>query len=346
MTPMSIFSTPPSIATTRPWFRRFLCGRARFVGIDIGVDQVRCATFGVNRESTVASEASELRWLSQTEFTVPVDPKLPPPPDWVEIVVEQLRTRLPRCVDGEQINAVVSLPVPWIHYETCVDSELEVRQTQCDAMFSASIFQSNAHLTSWPIAADKEHCVVAATAESAACRVAEVITDIGYRVSAILPHGVALLRAASALTSLEPSIALLLDMSGGLVAVGNGSGCGLCRNLPACDPNSQEPIYLEQMEPWLQEIASELNATCRYAARSGKSLDPETPVLISGDAAMVPGVDVAIATMSGRPVATWQAANAMRLPHRPPSDDPALAVSHSLAYCGFRNSESHWRRDR
>lgn len=343
----------PSVSSGVPWLRRIVRDKTRYVGIDVAVDQVRVATFGIQQDSQAGTDHAAFQWLSQSEFKLPIDPRLPPPPDWVDLVVECLSDQLPRCVDGDRNAAVVSLPIPWIHYQTTAEADISASQCQCDAMFAASIFQSNAHLTKWKLATDREQYVVAATAETAACRIAEAISSVGYRVQKILPHGVALLQAAPSLTSLTPSALVLLELSGSLVAMQNDSGCGLCRNLPSCDLASGERIYLEQIEPWLQEIATEVNATCRYVARlSGDGeIDSESPILICGRAAQIQGVDAAIATMLGRPVATWRYAGHSRpRSHQVGVDDrsldSSLAVSLSLAYCGIQSTESDPRAAR
>ncbi len=333
-----------SVSSGIPWLRRFVRDKTRYVGVDVGVDHVRVATFGTKHDSQGGADRAAFSWLSQSEFPLPVDPQLPPQPDWVDLVVDCLRDRLPRCVDGELSAAVVALPIPWIHYQTTVEADISTSQSQCDAMFATSIFRSNAHLTKWRVTADKEQYVVAATAESAACRIAEVISEVGYRVQNILPHGIALLQAASPLTSMTPSAVCLLELSGSLVAMQNEYGCGLCRNLPACDLATGERIYLEQIEPWLQEIATEVNATCRYAARLSGGLDAQSPVLICGRAAQIQGVDAAIATMLGRPVATWRYVGRSRPRHHQlgldaQSVDSSSAVSLSLAYCAIQVTE-------
>ncbi len=341
----------PSVSPGMLWLRRIVRDKTRYVGVDVGVDHVRVATFGIKQDSQGGPGRAAFSWLSQAEFQLPVDPRLPPQPDWVDLVVECLRDRLPRCVDGERNVAVVSLPIPWIHYQTTAEADVSTSQSQCNAMFATSIFQSNAHLTKWKVAAENEQYVVAATAESAACRVAAAISDVGYRVQSILPHGVALLQAAPTLTSLAPSAVLLLELSGSLVAMQNQTGCGLCRNLPACELAISEPIYLQQIEPWLQEIATEVNATCRYAARLSGGLEAQSPILICGRAAQIEGVDAAIATMLGRPVATWRYAGRSRPRHHQSrldskSLDSSLAVSLSLAYCGIQGTQSTRRHAR
>jgi hypothetical protein len=254
-------------------------------------------------------------------------------------------------VDADHNHAVISLPLPWIHYQTTSESEIAATQSGCDAMFAASIFQSTAHLSRWPVVAGKDQYLLAATAESAACRIAESIAGIGYHVQAILPHGVALLGAAPTLTSLTPSAVLLLELSGGLVALRNDDGCGLCRNLPACSiPAGQQP-FLEEIEPWLQEITSEFNATSRYAARLSGEVDRQSPILICGRAGHIQGMDAALATMLGRPVAVWRYAGRAR-PHchasilDPNHSDANIAVSLSLACCGLQSLTTAGRRER
>lgn len=323
-----------------PWLRQMVRKKTRYVGIDVGIDQVRVATFGIKQSSARSHDDVACSWLSQSEFQLPIDPQSPPPRNWVDLVVECLEDRLPRCVDGERNDAVVSLPIPWVHYQTATESDIATSQSQCDAMFTSSIFQSPAHLTNWRVTSETAQYVIAATAESAACRIAGAITSVGYRVQNILPHGVALLMAAPSLTTLKTTAVLMLELAGSLVAMRNEHGCGLCRNLPACESTNSENLYLDQIEPWLADIASELDATCRYVERLSGSSDNESPILLCGRAAQIQGVDEALASMLGRPVAAWRYVGRTR-PHnhqtgtKGKSLDASLAVSLSLAYCGI-----------
>jgi len=332
------------------WQRPLTRNHTRYVGIDIGIDRVNVATFGARHDRTPTSTGNPaLRWLSQSEFQLPVDPQAAPQPDWVDRVVECLSERLPRCVDGDRNIAVVALPTPWIHYQTTPKTEIQASQSQCDSMFATSIFQSDAHLSKWPVVTGTDQYVIAATAESAACRIAEAIASVGYHVQRILPHGVALLHAAPMLTSMTPSAVLLLELSGGLIALSNENGCGLCRNLLACGTPTGEQHYLDEIEPWLQDIATEVSATSRYVARLNGPIDTQSPILICGRAAHINGVDEAMASMLGRPVATWRYAGRSR-PRRQASildsqrSDSGMAVSLSLACCGIEGSAAARRR--
>lgn len=330
------------------WLSRWTRDKTRYVGIDVGIDHVKIATFGSDSDTAPSADGKPaIGWLSRSEFALPVDPHAPPQPDWVDVVAECLSDRLPRCVDGDRNVAVAALPIPWVHYQTTPESEIASAQSQCDSMFTGSIFQSSAHLSKWPVVEGKEY-VIAATAESAACRIAESINGVGFHVDAILPHGVALLQAAPALTSLKPSAVLLLEPSGGMVALRNENSCGLCRNLPACDGPISEQPYLDELQPWLQEIAMEVNATSRYVARMSGTVDRESTVLICGRAAELNGVDSAMASMLGRPVAVWKYAGRTR-PRRISSSvesDSSMAVSLSLACCGIQSSSATGRSER
>lgn len=322
------------------WFRPRR-DRAKYVGIDIGVDRVRVATFGVPNQGT-----RSLRWVSQSEFALPIDVEEAPDPSWVDVVAHELRERLPRCVDGDLCNAVVALPSSWIHYQTTSTADLEATKSQCDSIFSQSIFQSPAHSVDWPIVVGKDQMMVAATAEHAACEIARSISSVGYRVNGIMPHGLSLLHNAAALTMIKPSAVLLLEFTGSLIAFSDGTGrCGLCRNLPACHlPLSSSP-FADEMEPWLQDIANEIKATTRFVRRLGNQRDNATPVLICGSAASVPGVDEMLASLLGQPVATWRYAGRMRPRNRSVEEsahanDSELALSLSLACMASQTGRS------
>jgi hypothetical protein len=219
----------------------------------------------------------------------------------------------------------------------------------CDAMFAASIFQCKAHVSRWPLVNGGDQYLMAATAESAARRVAEAIARIGYDIQGILPHGVALLHAAPRLTSITPAAVVVLELAGGMVAVGNETGCGLSRHLPACSRSARELPLLEEIEPWLGEVASEVQATLRYASRLSGPHDSQRPILVCGRAAQVPGIDASLASLLGRPVAVWRYAGRTR-PDRlasilapnqaeatPNQAEATLAVSLSLACCGLQS---------
>ncbi len=334
-------TTPSSYRSRRSWLQRLSPSSTNYVGIDIGVDYVKVATLGEKRDSVRSSRSSEIGWLSRAEFPLPIDPSVPPSPEWVDIVADVLEQRLPRCVDDEFNFAVLSLPATWIHYQTTPKAELGATKSQCDEMFGASIFQSDAHLSAWPAVGGKDHLVVAATADSAARQIADAVANTGYDVQGILPHGVALLMAAPALTSLTPWAVLLLERTGGMVAMRNELGCGMCRNLPACPIASDEPLFLDEIEPWLANIASEVEATQRYTSRLSGEQDKDSPILVCGRTAQMAGVDVALATVLGRPVATWRYGGRHRPSQSAPLLDPqhsdaSMAVAISLACCSLQ----------
>jgi hypothetical protein len=345
-------ATRSSAADSIPLLRRFSSGCTRYVGIDVGIDRVNVSVLGSASDSPKSRTAKKsCGWISQSEFRLPVDPQAPIRPDWVDLVADCLADRLPRCVEGDRNNAVIALPTPWIHYQTTSQAELVASQNQCDAMFSTSIFQSGAHIARWPVVTGKSQYMIAAISEAAARRVAESIASVGYRVRNILPHGVALVHAASSLTSLAPSAVLLLETSGGLIAARDEYGCGLCRTLPPCRVQPSGHYYLDELEPWLQLIASEIKATSRYVSRLNGPVTAESPVLICGGAATIDGVDAALASMLGRPVATWRYAGRLRPSGQQPDSDPrrsdaANAVSLSLAFCGMQSPKATARARR
>ena len=311
------------------------------VGIDIGIDSVKVATFGSHSDS----RTSNVQWSAQSEFSLPIDPQAPPPDNWLTSVLERLQERLPRCVPGNENQAWISLPLPWVHYQTSDASELDASRAQCDDMFQTSLFRSDAHCAHWTIGASSETFVVAASARDAALRIANQIGSNGYIVNGIVPHGVALISTAKTLTSLEPAAVLLLEPTGGLVALRNGSTTGLCRALPAIrhgDPNNPT---LDVLEPWLREVAREVNATIRFASRHGGRVDAEEPILICGRVANRKGVDTDLASLLRRPIATWRYAGRNRPANQssifdPRSSDSNTAVALSLASYGLIQSEA------
>lgn len=337
---------------SRPMSRRPV-----LVGIDIGIDRVQVATLGYLRNAEGKRQSSMLGWLSQSQFPVAIDPHAPPPEDWVETVLAALREKLPRCTDGANNVAVVSLPIPWIHYQTTTGIEFQRSRKQCDALFASSLFHSSAQVASWPLVPGADQLNLAATSASAAYRVAETIADVGYRVAGIFPPGLALVHAAPALAMIRPSAVLLLEFSGSVIAMANQRSCGMTRNLPACDIalKDTDQLYLDTVEPWLHELLEQVTATRRYVARlhrgSDDPLDENAPLLICGRAAQIEGIDSALASILGSPVASWHYAgktrpgrHACQVPFSPTSlnepgnvgdsTDCDLAVSLSLAYYG------------
>lgn len=306
----------------------------RFVGIDIGSREVRVSSVG----SSNADRYNVLQWDSRSRFELPIDPLRPPTTDLVDLVCDSLIEHLPRCVDGDRDFAAVSLPPSWIHYETASGNELDAVQTSCDAMFEKSVFRSAAHLCHWPICEDKPLSVVAATAESAACRVAQAVDEVGYEVTTMLPHGVALIQSAAATCSVDPSAVVFLDVDGGIVATNNEGRCGHCRALPGFDEGTRA-FDVDQLEPYLKLIADEVLATIRYVNRQSRQPATRQPILLCGDLAKTEGVDKLLATLTGLPVATWRYSRRNRPvgPNDPPDDvgfhDPSRAVSLSLAFC-------------
>jgi len=328
----------PSSRPKSIWSRLLRRDSTRFVGIDIGVDQVHVASLGVPSNQDNQS-AESLQWLTRSKFALPIDPYGPPGHDLVDTVCETLRECLPRCIDGEHQYAAIALPLSWIHYETTPIAEIAQSQVACDAMFGGSVFQSHAHLNHWPVCEDSSQQIIAATAENAACRVAQTIARIGYQVQGILPHGEVLIHAAEELTAVKPSVVVLLQPFGGLVATVNLGRCGMCRALPACNATDGPVDSVERIESWLETVAKEITATLRYVERLEGGDSSDRPALLCGEIAKIPGVDEALATLLEQPVATWKYAQWIRprgWDDGAPQftrDDPARAVALSLAYC-------------
>ena len=330
---MLVSATRSSSLSSLPWWRR----RANYVGVDIGVDRVTIATLDVHSSSDAAKISMGPSW----RFGLSIDPSGEPPSDWVDRVCIELSDKLPRCLDGDCNVCVISLPLPWIHYQVCPASELASVREQCDQMFASSLFQSGSYVRHWPAGANSECTMVAATADQAASQIAGAIANVGYRVDAILPQGVALLHAAKPLTSLRPSAIVLLEPTGGLVAVSEPSSCGLCRSLAPFSSSGERALQLDELEPWLQETSSEIEATLAYALRSGSSVDTESPLMICGELAGHPGVDSLLAGLTHRKVATWRFAGA----GSNAEGEAASAVALSLAFAAIDSDELHQSSD-
>ncbi|TWU59894.1 hypothetical protein Poly51_01670 [Rubripirellula tenax] len=314
--------------------------RLRYVGIDIGIDRVTVAMLGWIQHDP--KQEGTIGWISRTQFIVPVDPSAQPKSDWIDRVVETLTSELPRCLDGHRVIATLSLPSTWVHYQTVAANELATTKRQSDEMFRSSIFKSDSHVTHWPVVQGNDSRLVAATGAAAAARVAKAVADVGYEIGTILPAGAAMMHASS-LTSMTPSSVILLDPIGGLIALSSATlpeppTCGLCRTLPTCTTGKASPQFVDELEPWLGEVAAEYEATCRFATRNGAKLSATSPILIGGRLAHIDGVAATLATLTNRPVAPWRYAGRFR-----PSDatvvnrnhDATDALAISLAYCSI-----------
>ena len=295
----------------------FAQAKSSFVGIEIGVDSVSVAAFAFKPSLKGKRESGSLQWRTDYRFSTGIDPLSDPSPQWISRTIDALVSRLPRCVEGNENIAAISLPLPWVHHQVVLGTELESSQSQCDAMFGNSMFQSDAHLSHWPVVGlqhgqpnQDDQYVVAATAEQAACQIAQAIQEVGYRVESILPHGVALVQAAVPLTSVQAQCVVYCNRTGGIVAMNNGSSCGLCRVLPAVPAQvirdiDENRLALHDVRPWLSDIAAEINATIRYSNRANMQKDASEPILICGDIVSIPGVDVVLAKLTNQPIATW-----------------------------------------
>lgn len=322
---MPALQSKPSAASRFSWLRpRRDEPRSRYVGIDIGVDDVRVVDLGAQHSDVRGSQQRKnrsLRWLGCHRFELPIDPIQAPPGDWVDRVITTIIQRLPRSVDGNQNIAAISLPLPWVHYQVVTAAELDATRAQCDAMFSSSMFASRSHLAYWPLNSKPElepddPMLIVATAESAACEIADAISEVGFQVEQIVPRGVALINASSDLTGCDPECVVMLNQTGGMVAMNSPDGCGLCRLLTALPNNVQAEsrasgLSLAGIRPWLSEIADEILATIRYARRS-RSGSEMKPVFVCGDIAALEGVDELLATRIDASVARWRYAGKAR----------------------------------
>lgn len=313
--------TLESSSTSRwsSWLRsRSSCKATRYLGIDIDTHCVRIAKMGKVKTTSQKTSSQDLRWLGTHQFDLPFDPTRPPPADWVQQVVAHLRERLPRCVNLNEVRASISLPLSWVHYQVVTENDLY--QQDCDNMFRASLFQSNAHIAGWPLkrrSGKATQSMIAATSEDAAFQIAFSVGKLGYRVENIFPRGPVLAQAARSLTNIDAKCIVLLQASGGLVLVAENGTCGVCRKLPGLPAADQVlcadgQLTSDNLSQWLSDVASEVEATVAYADREGHCDLDSNPVLLCGDIATIRGVDEVFASLVNRPVAAWCCARKMQ----------------------------------
>ena len=310
---------------------------ARFVGIDIGVDRASIVALGSrSRDQRRATHRNHhpLRWLARHQLAIPVDPLAAPRSDWLEQVTGALVDRLPRSIDGEQAVVALSLPLPWMHYQVVPGTEIETSKRQCDAMFASSLFQSPSHMGYWPLSDDasgpNDPVVIVAVADSAAYDVADAVSSLGYQIESVQPHGAALVKAAQAMTGIDPQCIVMLNRTGGMIAIKNARSVGLCRVLPAIpdtvlSAGVANGLTLDAIRPWLADIAAEIISTRSFASRV-QSLDRSKPILLCGDVASIEDLDSVLATLTETPVALWHYAGKAR----PSEFDPGQPGSADL----------------
>ena len=155
---------------------------SHFVGIDIGIPHVHVATLADDVSDRSAAFSNQHRH----RYDLPLDPFDAVTPQSIDHMIERMCDTLPRCVEGEKNIAWLSVPTPWIYYETSTsdhnsDSTAAIRpelQNRCDQMFASSAFRSHAHVSHWPIAKDAGMRMVAATASDTVCRIAERVSSV------------------------------------------------------------------------------------------------------------------------------------------------------------------------
>ena len=343
----------PSLRRRDRWFSKTATS---FIGIDIGVQEVRVATV-----RPIDLAANVVAWIGRHRFPLPtrLDQEMTPPS--LQSVVSSIPDRLPRCIDGETNIAAISLPIAWTHYQTVVGNEIAETRRRCSKMFADSVFQSPAHVSHWPVVGvhhglpcGDDQYVVAATAERTSCQIADLVSSTGYVVQSILPHGVVLAHAAKELTGVDAQCVLWLSHASALITVRHQSGVGLSRTLPSVPPRileldqSDQPLDAHALRPYLTEIATEFKATARYAARADMSRESNKPILIAGPLAELQGVAEIIATLTETPVAVWSFLGKNRPPTLsaykgdPPESirrlDARYAGALSLAFAAIRGT--------
>ncbi|TWT93979.1 hypothetical protein [Stieleria varia] len=368
---MSTSTQSPKSTKRIAWVRRYLTHRpACFVGIDIGVDQVRVAALGLT--NTLGAK-NRLRWKSKFCFGSHSLGDNEPSSQWIDLTVDSLLQRLPRSVDGETHATAISLPISWTLYQTIAACDLPDAKAESNDVFLNSIFQSTAHSAHWPIAplADRpatpdDQFVVASVSEKLACRLIDAITDLGYRVQCILPHGIALADSLLPLTRVNSDCVVLLERTGSMVTLRNHGVTGLSRVLPELPDeilasgsqlaSSSDLPRLDSLTGWLQSVAREIHATTRFARRLPYSLPnnspAEQPVVLCGELADVPKLVERLAEYLGRPVCSWRYAGmsrptpCSRVSSKTISglDDARYATAVSLAYAASQCSSGGYVR--
>ncbi|PNY34986.1 hypothetical protein C2E31_20425 [Rhodopirellula baltica] len=320
------------------------------MGIDLGESEVRVAGLRYRR-------SGEIEWLQADRFSLPQPIDGEPTSEWLREVMQRLIDRLPRPVDGDNCRAAIALPMSWTQYQTVPGHELSQVRIRSARLFQNSIFRSDTHLCHWPLAGI--HCghpgsddqyVVAATARRAACHVLEIASSIGYQVSTMLPHAVAMVHSAYALTQINAQCVLWLGEQGSLISVRHATGVGLARSLPglpahlvagqslcfgsAATSRSRVTLDAFALRPYLSDIASEFRNTSRYAARNENVHASDLPLLIAGPVSEIPGVDESLATLANTPVARWRFGGNRRptpTSQNSPASDATFSAALSLA---------------
>ncbi|QEF99696.1 hypothetical protein Mal15_37620 [Stieleria maiorica] len=341
------------------WFSQ--TGKA-YVGIDVGEHVVRVATL-----RPIGRNPDDFKWAGRHQFDLPTERNQDMTPEWLDGVLETIDRRLPRCIDGDTNLTAIALPIAWTHYQTVIGTEIPQMRQRCSEMFARSVFQSPAHLSHWPVVGahhgkpgGEDQYVIAATAEQTACQITDIVSDNGYIVQSILPHGVALVHAAESLTGIDAQCVLWLSQASALIAVRHQTGVGLTRTLPSVPDQilrldqADRPLDAHALRPYLSEVAREFRATARYAARADMAAGSKKPILIAGPLAEIPGVDEIIATLTETPVAIWsyqgtsRPATLAKHRHRDPELvrrlDSSYAGALSLALAASRGSRRGYGR--
>ena len=310
-------STPQRPRRWRPsqWFSP---KADRYVGVELGHDRVRVAALGFDR-----AMPTTLKWYTWTEFELERLSSEMDFDQWLNAALRTLDRRMPRCVDGESTIASLTVPSSWMHYETAVSKEISSVTSRLNGAFMESRFHSAAEVKHWPINVSDERNLVVAVARDPIVKISESLSQIGYTINTVLPHGVALIHAASAMTGIQPAAAVSIDSGCGLIAVASDLGCGLCRTLPMLDLAESGSEDLDPLDAawqaWMEQIANEIDTTLRFAGQDSDASDPSHPILLCGNHAGFRGVDERLAYLLNRPVALWQ----YQGQHRPKNTHPA-----------------------
>ena len=311
------------------WGKGIPARTKRCIGIDISSREVRvaCLEFAIGGDVPV-------RWRSSYRFPIR-DEELSPAR--LNSLPRMIASALPRCVDGESNTTAIAIPIDWTHYQIVAGNELRSTMTRCNEMFAESAFQSTSHLCHWPVVGVhhgrpslEDQYVVSAVSKNLVCDFATEISEAGYRVVSAIPHGVALAHAAPTLTGITPQLVVWLGREAALVAVKHGSGVGLVRVLPPVPQSildaecEDRPLDRFALRPYLADIANELSATIRYAARVDMNQPSERPILVCGPLAEIVGIEETIAKIAAAPVAIWRYEGPQR--PTPTSRDIALPI--------------------
>ncbi len=304
------------LSTSKIARRRSLASRreVRYVGIDLDVEAIRIAI--IRKQDTYPIWDSSINLSLQENGATGIGEAIDSPQS-LECWIQRVLRVLPRSGEGFRNRVAISLPSSWLHYEIIGQNERATATTTCDSLMKDSLFQSEAHTQCWSAGANTDRLMLAAVSKQATLKLVRGIHLLGYEVAGVYPAGIALSLAAKRLTTLTPRCVAYLSRFGGSVStlkvssVGS-SESGLCRKLPALNTKIRGAISIDNIAPWLDTIAQEIDATLKYSRRLDQTPNDSLPIMLAGPLAAISDIDAAIASRIQFPVAIWRYAGAKR----------------------------------